>query len=31
LDAPLPVGVHETIKRGQHILSVTLADLSKSS
>ena len=31
LDAPLPAGVHETIKRGQHILSVTLADLSKSS
>lgn len=30
LDAPLPNSVHETIKRGQHILSVTLADLSKS-
>jgi D-3-phosphoglycerate dehydrogenase len=29
LDAPLPAGVLETIKRGQNILSVKLVDLSK--
>ena len=30
LDAPLPNGILETITRGQHILSVTLADLSRA-
>jgi len=29
LDAPLPTGVLETIKRGKHILSIRLVDLSK--
>lgn len=29
LDAPLPAGMLETIKRGKHILSVKLVDLSK--
>jgi len=29
LDAPLPAGVLETIRRGKHILSVKLVDLSK--
>jgi len=29
LDAPLPSGVLETIKRGKNILSVKLVDLSK--
>jgi len=30
LDAPLPAGVLDTIKRGKHILSVRLVDLSKT-
>jgi D-3-phosphoglycerate dehydrogenase len=30
LDAPLPSGILETITRGRHILSVTLADLSRA-
>jgi D-3-phosphoglycerate dehydrogenase len=29
LDAPLPGGVHETLRRGKNILSVKLVDLSK--
>ena len=29
LDAPLPPGVHDTLRQGQNILSVKLADLSK--
>jgi len=29
LDAPLPTGILDTIKRGQHILSIRLVDLSK--
>jgi len=31
LDAPLPTPVLETIKRGQNIISVKVADLSKGA